>query len=171
VYGKSYESKFEGSMVGSGLHVFAVWDYITTKARDGYVEVNPELLAFTLGGKDQDPKVIEDALEFLQRPDAKSRSQKEEGRRIVQEGRFMYRVVNWEEYNRIRTESDRREYNRVKQAEHRARVRENGKRSRSVKVATPTNKTPGERAAEKLESAGDLLGAERVAEPKVQEGQ
>jgi hypothetical protein len=123
MYGKSYESKFEGSMVGSGLAVFAVWDYMTTKARDGYVEVNPELLAFTLGGREQDPSEIVQALEFLQRPDPRSRSQKEGGRRIVKEGQFQYRLVNWGEYNRIRTEEDRREYNRRKQAEYRAKRR------------------------------------------------
>src|SRR5256885_10733002 len=121
MYGKSYESKYEGSMVGAGIAVFAVWDYMLTKAREGYVEVNPKLLAFTLGGPQQDPKVIEDALEFLQRPDPDSRSKKEDGRRIVKEGEFQYRLGNWAEYNRIRTEADRREYNRVKQAEHRDR--------------------------------------------------
>ena len=62
MYGKSYESKFDGSLVGAGFNVFAVWDYMTTKARNGYVEVNPEVLAFILGGKNQDPAEVVEAL-------------------------------------------------------------------------------------------------------------
>jgi hypothetical protein len=143
-------------MVGSGVAVFAVWDYMTTKARDGYVEVNPELLAFTLGGRDQDPADIESALEFLQRPDPKSRSQKEGGRRIVKEGQFQYRLVNWEDYNKIRTEADRREYNRRKQAEHRARD--------AAQFRTKSKPQRGELRAVKLENNGDREGAEAVAE-------
>jgi len=118
VYGKNYESMYEGSMIGAGINVFAVWNYIITKARGGVVEINPKLLAFTLGGKEED---VEDALKFLQRPDPESRSKLEEGRRIIREGQFQYRVVNWGYYQQIRTEEDRREYNRRKQAEYRKR--------------------------------------------------
>ena len=120
VYGKSFESKYEGSMVGAGINVFAVWDYMTTKARDGHVEVNPKLLAFTLGGEESE---ITSALEFLMQPDETSRSKLEGGRRIIKEGQFQYRLVNWEHYQRIRNEEDRREYNRGKQAEYRAKRR------------------------------------------------
>ena len=123
MYGKSYESKFDGSLVGAGFNVFAVWDYMTTKARNGYVEVNPEVLAFILGGKNQDPAEVVEALEFLQRPDPKSRSKLEDGRRIVKEGEYQYRLVNWEHYNRIRTEEERREYNREMQRQWRERQR------------------------------------------------
>lgn len=117
MYGKSYESQYEGSMVGAGLNVFAVWGYVITKVRDGYVELNPRLLAFKLGGT---VKEIEAALDYLQQPDPDSRSKSEGGRRLVKEGQFQYRMVNWAEYNRIRTEQDRREYNRQAQAIHRA---------------------------------------------------
>lgn len=141
-------------MVGSGLAVFAVWDYMTTKARDGFVEVNPDLLAFTLGGRDQDPSEIVAALEYLQKPDPKSRSQKEGGRRIVKEGQFQYRLVNWESYNKIRTEEDRREYNRQKQAEYRARKR---------------HPLKGEAAFERACDRGDYEGAERIQKASLPE--
>jgi hypothetical protein len=109
---------YEGSMVGSGINVFAVWNYIIVKARRGVVEINPKLLAFKLGGEERE---VREALEFLQRPDPDSRSKLEEGRRIVREGEFQYRLVNWEHYDKIRNEADRREYNRLKQAEYRER--------------------------------------------------
>lgn len=108
-------------MVGAGLNVFAVWNYIVTKNRLGYIEINPDLLAFVLGGKNCKPSEIEAALEFLQKPDPKSRSKVADGRRLIKEGQFQYFVVNWEYYQRIRNEDDRREYNRVKQAEYRKR--------------------------------------------------
>lgn len=120
MYGKNYESMYEGSMIGAGIHVFAVWNYIITKARGGAVEVNPKLLAFTLGGAEHE---VVSALEFLQRPDPESRSKLEDGRRIVREGQFQYRIVNWEHYQFIKSASDKREYNKVKQSEYRARKR------------------------------------------------
>lgn len=118
MYGKSFESMFEGSMVGAGINVFAVWSYIITKCRRGVLEINPKLLAFTLGGKESD---IIEALEYLQKPDPDSRSKELEGRRLVKEGQFQYRVVNWEHYDKIKGEIDRREYNREKQQEYRER--------------------------------------------------
>lgn len=151
MYGKSYESQYEGSLVGAGLNVFAVWGYIITKCRTGTMEINPKLLSFILGGTE---KEIEDALTFLQEPDPASRSSKEGGRRLVKEGQYQYRVVNWEEYNRIRSEADRREYNRIKQAEFRAKEREalrlkrekENRKNGFKKFAT--NKSPGELAHE-----------------------
>ena len=118
MYGKCFESQYEGSMIGAGLNVFAVWNYIIVKARAGRVEINTKLLAFTLGGTEDE---INRALIFLCSPDPKSRSKDEEGRRIVKEGEFQYRLVNWEYYQKIRNQDDRREYNRLKQAEYRAK--------------------------------------------------
>jgi hypothetical protein len=118
MYGKSYESMYEGSMVGAGINVFAVWNYIITKARGGAIEVNPKLLAFTLGGTEDQ---VREALEFLQKPDPDSRSKVEEGRRLVRDGQFQYRIVNWERYAVIKNGVDRREYNRVWMAEDRSK--------------------------------------------------
>lgn len=120
MYGKTYESMYEGSMVGAGMHVFAVWNYIITKCRRGSIEVNPKLLAFTLGGAESE---VEKALIYLCSPDPKSRSKLEGGRRLVKDGMYQYRVVNWEYYDKIKNEEERREYNRVKQAEYRAKAK------------------------------------------------
>ena len=143
MYGKSYESMYEGSMIGAGINVFAVWNYIITKARIGAVEINPKLLAFTLGGTEQE---VVDALEFLQRPDPDSRSKEEDGRRIIKEGQFQYRIVNWEKYQAIRNLIDKREYNRVKQQEYRA----------ALKGARPSLVDPGD-----VEDEGGLTPNQR----------
>ncbi len=52
-------------MIGAGINVFAVWNYIIVKARGGCVEINPELLAFKLGGTAQE---VESALQVEPRP-------------------------------------------------------------------------------------------------------
>ena len=117
MYGKAFEAMYEGSMIGSGVHVFAVWNYIIAKSRRGYIELNPELVGFILGAKSDE---IESAIKFLCKPDPRSRSKKEEGRRLVKEAQFQYRIVNWEYYDKIKSEEERREYNRLKQREYRA---------------------------------------------------
>lgn len=118
MYGKAFESMYTGSMVGAGLNVFAVWNYAITKAKCGVVELNPKLLAAILGGPLKD---VQAAIEYLSRPDPESRSKAEEGRRLLKEGQFQYRVVNWPSYQAIKNADDLREYNRIKQAEYRAR--------------------------------------------------
>lgn len=129
MYGKAFESIYEGSMVGAGINVFAVWNFIIAKARSGTIEINPKLLAFTLGGSEGE---VDAALVFLCQPDPLSRSKVEDGRRLAKEGQFQYRLVNWEKYQAIKNEAERREYNRVKQAEYRAnpKPKKNGWRKR-----------------------------------------
>lgn len=84
----------------------------------GTVEVNPAYLASILGCE---PKEITEALIFLQRPDDNSRTSAEDGRRILKEGQFLYRLVNFQKYQEIRNREDRREYLRAKQARYRAK--------------------------------------------------
>jgi hypothetical protein len=119
MYGKHFESMYTGSMYGAGLAVFAVWGYIIAHTRPNHlVEVNPHMLAGVLGTNSE---VVQDALDFLCSPDDSSRSPEEGGRRLIQEARYMYRVVNHEQYRKIQTDEQRREYNRIKQQECRAR--------------------------------------------------
>lgn len=110
MYVKLFPELYTGSMVGAGCSVFAVWTYaLANSDAGGYVELNPKLLAMVLGGSVQE---IEQAIDFLMRPDPDSRSKTEEGRRIVKEGQFLYRLVNYEKYRAIRDKQDRREYQR-----------------------------------------------------------
>lgn len=120
MYGKHYESMYEGSMYGAGVAVFAVWGYVIAHARNGTLELNPRKLADTLGGTVEE---ISSAITHLMQPDPESRHKEFEGRRLLKEGEFQYRVPSWKFYQRIKNESDRREYNRIKQAQYRARKR------------------------------------------------
>ena len=105
-------------MIGAGLNVFAVWNYCIAKNRSGVVELNPKLLAFVLGGKEAE---ICSAIEKLCSPDPASRSKECGGRRLVKEGEYQYKMVNWAAYDSCRSGEDLREYRRRKQAEWRAR--------------------------------------------------
>ena len=118
MFGKHFESMYEGSMYGAGLHVFAVWGYIIAHVRRGRVELNPKRIADTLGGVIED---VEDAVRVLQQPDPKSRCKEFDGRRLIKEGEFQYFLPTWERYQGIRNADERREYNKMKQREYRAK--------------------------------------------------
>lgn len=105
-------------MIGAGVAVFAVWNYCIAKNRSGVVELNPDLLAFILGAKSGE---MAGAIEKLCSPDPKSRSKEFGGRRLIKEGEYQYRMVNWANYDSLKSAEDLREYNRRKQAEWRAR--------------------------------------------------
>jgi len=120
MYGKYFASTFTGSLMGAGANVFAVWGYVIANTTGGQVELNPRLLAAVLG---MSVAEVAKAIDYLAAPDPESRSKIEEGRRLIREGEFCYRVPNFATYRAIRNEDDRREYNRQKQAEHRSRVK------------------------------------------------
>jgi len=108
-------------MFGAGTDVFAVWGYVIAHAVDSSVELNPKLLSSVLGAS---PDRIEAAIEFLCSPDPQSRNPEHEGKRLVRKGPFQFHVVSHQHYRAIRNEDDRKEYNRLKQQESRARRRD-----------------------------------------------
>ncbi len=117
MWGKHFESMYDGSMYGAGLDVFAVWGYVISHARNGTIELNPKKVSDTLGGTMED---VQKAITFLMSPDPKSRWKTHGGRRLVKEGEFQYLIPSWDFYHAIRNEEERREYNRRKQAQYRA---------------------------------------------------
>lgn len=117
-FGKIFGSMYEGSMIGAGSTVFAVWGYVIAKAYKSRVEINPELLAHLLG---EPVAEIEKALEYLMAPDPRSRHSEHEGKRLIKESPMGYYIPTWAHYHRTMKLAERREYNRQKQAEYRRR--------------------------------------------------
>jgi hypothetical protein len=114
MYGKHYISMYEGSMIGAGSAYFAVWGYVIAHMKPdwksgAWVELNPQIIAFVLGEK---AEVVEEVLERMQQADPKSRSQEENGRKLIRIGEYAYRVVNGMKYRAIRNEEARRNYQR-----------------------------------------------------------
>ena len=105
-------------MFGAGMHVFAVWNYIIANSdAKGYAEINPRMIAATLGGT---PTEVQSAIDYLSSSDENSRNPDEEGRRIVREGQFMYRIVSYMRYRDVRNAEAKKEYDRNYRREQRA---------------------------------------------------
>lgn len=162
MYGKAFESMYEGSMVGAGSHVFAVWNYVIAKQKPdrvvgSQVRLNPELLATIIGDTRER---MQEAIDFLCAPDSRTTTPGREGRRLIQIGTFDYQVVNGAHYRSIRNEEERRAQNRIAQARYRARQKQ--KQVGDVPLANET-------AAVEAEQRGDTESYDRLsAETTVQ---
>lgn len=120
-YGKVFESLYTGSMVGSGLGVFAVWTYCIANAKPpGTIELNPKIMATIFGCQIIE---VESCIAKLCEPDPYSRSKEHDGRRLVKEGEFLYFIPTWEKYNQLRNEIARRLQNRDAQRRWREKQR------------------------------------------------
>ena len=110
MYGKAFASMYEGSMFGAGMNVFAVWNWVLAVCdQDGLVNINPPVVAVTLGGTVEE---VQSALDYLTDTDENSRSDAEDGRRLLRIKGPCYKVVNHAHYAKLRTAVDRREYKR-----------------------------------------------------------
>lgn len=105
-------------MCGAGADVFAVWGYIISHTVSSTVELNPKLIAFTIG---MTPERVQAAIDYLCAPDPSSRTPDEEGRRLIKEGTFQYFVVTHEKHRAMRDEESRRENNRTRKRKQRER--------------------------------------------------
>ncbi len=120
MYGKIFASMYEGSMVGAGPVVFAVWGYCIAKADvDGTVLLNPNLLAPIIGTSKIE---IEDAIKYLESPDQYSKNPEHDGRRLLHQTGHLFFVVSHEVYRSIKSNEDRREYMREYQRKRRAKA-------------------------------------------------
>jgi hypothetical protein len=156
MYGRIFESMFEGSLVGSRPIVWAVWGYVIAKQRrdrvvGSQVRLNPTLLATIFGTTE---KEVAGAVEFLCSPDEHSHSKKEGGRRLVRVGEFEYQVVNGAKYMAVRDEEDRRAQNRESQRTFRAKQSRPGRDGRHPK------RTKAEQAEIREQANGMAAGAD-----------
>lgn len=166
MYGTIFESMYTGSMRGSGALMFAVWPYVLAHMRGNRdrtifrVELNAEIIAFLIGESQGD---VEGVLEKCCQPDPNSRSEVNEGRKLVKVGQYEYEVVNGEKYDRIRRESNRKAANARYQDEHRKRLRG----PRRARVSTSTGPLPGEREfVSAMQNGAPQAQLDRMSEPK-----
>jgi len=118
MYGKIFSTMFTGSMFGSGPVMFATMAYVIANMdEEGIVELNPLMLAVMIGTT---PEEIEKAISTCCSPDPKSRSQEEEGRKLLHVESFMYWAVNSKKYTEIKNAETRRESNKLAQQKARA---------------------------------------------------
>jgi hypothetical protein len=89
-YGKLPPSTFTGSLYGAGADVFALWGYVIANAYKGTIELNPIPVAHILGCE---PEQVDAAINYLSQPDPERRNMGEDGRHLVREGQWQYRVI------------------------------------------------------------------------------
>lgn len=123
IYGKIFGTMFEGSMVGAGSHVFAVMAYVISHMQPGpdkveFVRLQPTILGAVIG---EDEAEIEKAISYLCKPDPKTTTEGEGGRRLIQVEQFVYRVVNGKHYRSIVDLEDKLAKAAKRQADYRAR--------------------------------------------------
>lgn len=134
-------------MYGAGAPAFSLMSYVIANMRpDNTVGFQVELNVKDLANRIGEPEAtIQRAIDYLCAPDPLTRTPGEDGRRLVKIGTFDYRVVNGVAYAEIRTEEQRRERNRERQARHRAK---SAKRKPTIKTVPPIGCIPDGGAAQ-----------------------
>jgi len=119
-FGLIYARTYTGSMVGSGLHVFAVWGYVVANGFGGSVDLNPKSLAAILGGSEE---LVRSAIAYLCAPDPESRSDEDEGRRLRHLRGHTYEIINYPTYAHRGRSAELKQYHRERQQRLRERKR------------------------------------------------
>lgn len=134
MYGKVFSSMYDGTLATKGpwQALVTFQQMIVLADRDGVVDMT----ASAISRRTSIPlEIIETGISELMQPDPESRTPAEDGRRIVLlEGHrtWGWQIVNHAKYAALRSLEERREYMRVAQAEHRARVKAQTEASKIV---------------------------------------
>ncbi len=165
MYGKVFTSIFDGSLYGNFEATVVMMAMVSLADRDGVVDMTAQSMAARTG---YPLTVIETGLKTLAQPDPKSRSKDEEGRRIVlldPERDWGWRLVNYAKYRSIRSNDDRREYQRQLMASRRKKTGEE-REGAADSVCTPVSNVSQQLAklanSNTSPSASSFLQGERV---------
>lgn len=170
MYGKHFASMYTGSMVGIGPTVFALWGYVISNCdREGFVELNPVLLAAILGCSVDE---VKHAVQVLTGPDTDSRNKDLEGRRLVQHAAFLYHATTYKKYRDIRDSDHKRTYMRDYMREYRGKANVKNVRPRkgSVKVVGYAPAPAPAPAYATAEDQGQVIGARSTKAAATNEG-
>ncbi len=119
MYGKFFESIYDGSLYGQWEAIVTMQQLIVLADADGVIDMTPPAIA----GKTSIPlEILEKGLKILSEPDPYSRSPGSNGARIqlLDEQRpWGWFLVNHKKYRDLRTAEDRRAYMRVYMRKHR----------------------------------------------------
>ncbi len=129
MYGKIFESIYDGSLYGNFEAIVTFQALIVLADEDGLIDISPQALA---GRTSYPVEVIKTGLKTLQQSDPHSRSQDEDGKRIVplDNGReFGWRIVNYEHYRNLASRQD----TKIKARERKRRQREKESQSTDSK--------------------------------------
>lgn len=152
VYSKIFVSMYDGSLATQGpwQALVAFQQMLILANRHGVVDMTPEAMS----RRTTVPlEIFEAGIPVLEAPDTSSRSGIEEGRRIKRlhpDREWGWQIVNFEAYNAIRTEEDRRDYMRNYMREW----RKEGKSVKSVKKVNTVSLLDSDNTQTRKESRG-----------------
>jgi len=112
MYGKIFTSIYDGTLAEDWRALITFQQLIVLCDADGIIDMTPASIARRTGIPIEH---IEAGLEILTAPDPHSRSENEQGKRIIpidDERSWGWQIVNHKHYRDLRTSDDRREYMR-----------------------------------------------------------
>lgn len=134
MYGKIFTTIYEGTLHGHWQAIVTMQQFITLSDPNGVVDMTLEAMA----SKTSIPlAILRDGVKFLSKPDPRSRTVGEEGRRIVlldDHRDWGWRLVNHWKYMGLRNLEQKREADRVRIAEKR-------KGTNDVAITSPMSPT------------------------------
>lgn len=158
IYGKIFNSMFNGSLYGKGWGPLLVMSYVVAhgvpdREHGMVVELNPKQMADQFGEEEKD---VRDAIRLLCEPDPESTTPDENGCRLVRLGAFLYRIVNGAKYQAIANDLQRREAAKLGMQKLRDREKAEGiKRPRKPRVKPEDKPSRGSTRAETMAGAGE----------------
>ncbi len=124
MYGKIFESMYDGSLFGNWEAIVTFQQMIVICDSGGIVDITPQALA----ARTSIPlKHIKNGIEFLEQPDKHSRSPTEDGRRLIRidnERSWGWQIVNHSYYRQLSSRQDKREKDRGRMAAKRLEAKE-----------------------------------------------
>ena len=145
MYAKLFASMYQGTLRGHSHGLLVFTNLLAHCDAAGFVDIHPRAIADETGL--EVPEVIA-AIDYLEAPEADSRSCEFEGRRIVKiddHRSWGWHVVNYLKYRQIRSEEDRRLQNKTAQEKYREKQKLlNSKQSKPRKPPSAQGEGEGE---------------------------
>lgn len=119
MYARIFQSIYDGTLVEDWRALVTFQQMLVLCDADGVVDMTPRAISRRTGIPIEH---IEAGIHVLESPDPTSRTETEEGRRILRidpHRAWGWRLVNYKKYKEIRNEEDRREYMRKYMADRR----------------------------------------------------
>ena len=154
MYAKLFTSIYQGTLRGNSHGLLVFTNLLAHADKEGVSDIHPRAIAEEVGLSVQQ---VQAALDELEAPDSESRSPENEGRRIVrvdEHRAWGWVVVNYLKYRAIRSEDDRREQNRISQANWRARNADS-KQSKPPSAGVSRDKPPSAHTEADGEAEGE----------------
>lgn len=124
MYGKIFDSIYDGSLYGQWQGIVTLQQMIVLCDQEGFVDMTPQALA----ARTSIPlEIITKGIEILMQPDQYSRTEGADGKRIepIDPRRpWGWKIVNYGKYREMRTVEDRREYMREYMQNYRAKPKD-----------------------------------------------